>query len=89
MVICQLPEAGWRSYAWVSELCHDQLFDAGLRLFAQVRELCQLFETCCWLSAWICELSQIFEAGWRLFVSYMRRDNGYLSVIWARLALIS
>jgi hypothetical protein len=31
-------------------------------------------------------ICQLHEAGWRLSVSYMRQDDGYLSVTWGRMA---
>jgi hypothetical protein len=34
-------------------------------------------------------ICQLHEAGWRLFVSCMRKDDDYLSVTYGRLAVIS
>jgi len=37
---------------------------------------------------WVGVLCQILEAGWRLTVSYMSQDGGYLSVTIGRSAVV-
>jgi hypothetical protein len=51
--------------------------------------ICQIRKTNRGLSAWVCELCPIFDAGWRLFtgdvhaLSYMRQIDGYLQRVYS------
>ena len=55
---------------------------------AWVSELCQLFDAGLRVSTLVFELCQLFETGWWLSVSYMRQDDGYLSVVWGMMTVI-